>query len=36
MDEGVRGKYKEHVLLGKIAASLGQQTRVILVVPESP
>jgi hypothetical protein len=36
MDEGVRGKYKEHVLLGKIAVSLGQQTRVILVVPESP
>ena len=36
MDVGVRGKCKEDVLLGKIALSLGQQTRVILVVPESP
>ncbi len=36
MDVGVRGKYKEHALLGEIAVSLGKQTRVILGVPESP
>ena len=36
MDVGVRGKYKEDVLLGEIAVSLGKQTRVILGVPKSP
>ena len=36
MDVGVRGKYKEHALLGEIAVSLGKETRAILGVPEAP
>jgi hypothetical protein len=36
MDVGVKGKHKEHALLGEIAVSLGQQTRAILGVPETP
>lgn len=36
MDVGVKGKYKEHALLGEIAVSLGKQTRIILGVPETP
>lgn len=36
MDVGVKGKQKEHALLGEIAVSLGKQTRTILGVPETP